>query len=119
MTAETGEDLAHLLGVEQRLRRLRLHERDERDPVRPDDHQRVVRVSDDSRQFRLEDVVEDRVDGRAVEVEMHAGMLAIAHRHCEADLTPTAAAHTRPERSKPGRATSTRVRSFPARSHSR
>src|SRR5436305_672608 len=56
---EASQDLARLLGVEERLAGLGLHERHQREAVRPGDDDRVVRVAHHSRQLRLEDLVED------------------------------------------------------------
>ena len=73
---ETGEDLAGLLGVQQRLGRLCLHELDQRQPVRTGDHQRVVGVSNDPGQLGLEDLVENRIDGVGVDDGVHVLSLA-------------------------------------------
>ena len=61
MTTETGEDLARLAGVEERLIGLLLHERHERKPVRTGDHERVVRVANHAGEFGQHDLVQDRV----------------------------------------------------------
>ena len=62
VTAQSGEDLAGLLGVDQRFGGLSLHEVHQREPVRARDDQGVVRVAHHAGQLRLEDVVEDRDD---------------------------------------------------------
>ena len=73
MAAETGEDLADLLGVQERLRSLGTHELDERQPVRPGDHERVVGVAHDAGKFGPQDLVEDRVHVFGVDDRFHAG----------------------------------------------
>ena len=81
MTAEAGEDLADLLGVDERFRRLRLHELDEREPVRSGDHERVVGVPHDPREFGAQDLVEDRVDVLDVDDGVHGRSPYPVHCH--------------------------------------
>ena len=75
MTAETGEYLANLLGVQQRFRRLRGHERNQRDAIWAGYHQARMGVADDASEFGLEDLVEYRRRGVEVKVRDHKSIL--------------------------------------------
>src|SRR5437870_376347 len=88
MLPQVRDLLARLLRMRQRLGGLSSHPGDDRNPVVAEDHQRVVRISDDPGQFRLENAVQSGQNRGAVEIsffhvspsrEKFASALAPAH----------------------------------------
>ena len=63
VATETRQDLAGSLSVLEGLEGLGVEELDDRDPVRPGDHQRVVGEAHDAGHLQLDDALEGRDDG--------------------------------------------------------
>ena len=76
VAAQSGDDLAGLLGVGERLGRLGLHEVHDRLAVGSGDHQTVVGVAHHTGQLVLEDLIEDFAGGVDVKL-FHGGSFGI------------------------------------------